>query len=288
MTTIVEVHTGLPWDWRIDRGRGSEKDHLLQMASDLPDNALLLGDGNFVGFPIWSRLDSDGKPFLIRVGGNVRLITRLWPDAEARYEGNIVYVWPKKRRDESPLMLRLIKVGRGRKAVYLLTNVLDTKRLSRSDAGRIYRKRWGVELFFRTLKRTLGYHKLQSKSGRRARIELEWAMIAMTVATLMGIDAAFQYEIDPGRLSPARLSRTLRAFLLRGDVEIPSKGGAALVRGLVSDLKDNYHRRRPKRSRCHPKTRNTPKPLVLKPPRIRRATTEERQWARQYRKQTAA
>lgn len=288
MTTIVEVHTGLPWDWRIDRGRGSEKGHLLQMASDLPDNALLLGDGNFVGFPIWSRLDGDGQGFLIRVGGNVRLITRLWPDAETRYEGDIVYVWPKKRRNESPLMLRLIKVGRGRKAVYLLTNVLDTKRLSRGDAGRIYRKRWGVELFFRTLKRTLGYHKLQSKSGRRARIELEWAMIAMTVATLMGIDAAFHYEIDPGRLSPARLIRTLRVFLLRGHVGIPSKGRAALVQGLVSDLKDNYHRRRPKSSRCRPKTRNTPKPLVLKPPKIRRATTEERQWARQYQKQTAA
>ncbi len=287
-TTIVEVQTGLPWDWRIDRGRGSEKDHLLEMASDLPAQALLLGDGNFVGFPIWSRLDRDGKKFLIRVGGNVHLITRLWPDAETRYDGDIVYVWPKNRRNESPLMLRLIKVGRGRKAVYLLTNVLDAKQLSRRDAGKIYRKRWGAELFFRSLKRTLGYAKLQSRAGRRARIELEWALITMTIMTMMGIDSVLRRRIDPARLSPAHLIHTLRTFLLRGAGQSPPNGGVALGHALASGLKDNYCRRRPKRSRYRPKTRNTPKPLVLKPPRIRRATTEERDLAKQYRRQTAA
>jgi hypothetical protein len=289
MTTIVEVRTGLPWDWRIDRGRGSEKDHLVQMASDLPANALLLGDGNFVGFPIWSRLHGDGKDFLIRVGGNVHLITRLWPDAETRYERDIVYAWPKGRQSESPpLMLRLIKVGRGRKAVYLLTNVLDSKRLSQCDAGAIYRLRWGVELFFRTLKRTLGYAKLQSRAGRRARIELEWALITMMITTMMGIDAASQRRIDPGRLSPAHLIRTLRTFLLRDAGQNLSKGRAALPRALASSLKDNYRRRKPKRSRYRPQTKNTPKPLVLKPPQIRRATTKEQELARQYQRQTAA
>jgi hypothetical protein len=288
LTTIVEVRTGLPWDWRIDCGRGSEKDHLVQMASDLPANALLLGDGNFVGFPVWSQLHAHGKQFLIRVGGNVHLITRLWPDAETRYDGGIVYVWPKNRRRESPLMLRLIKVGRGRKAVYLLSNVLDAKQLSRRDAGQIYRKRWGVELFFRALKRTLGYAKLQSKSGRRARIELEWALITMTIATMMGIDSASRHRINPERSSPAHLIRTLRTFLLRGAGASPSQGRAALARALASGLKDNYHRRKPKSSRHRPKTKNTPKPLVLKPPKTRRATAEEKELARKYQKQIAA
>lgn len=288
MTAIVEVNTGLPWDWRIDRGRGSEKGHLLDMTPDLPTQALLLGDGNFVGFPVWSGLDRQGKKFLIRVGGNVRLLTRLWPDVETRFDGDIVYVWPKKHRDQSPLMLRLIKVGLDRKAVYLLSNVLDAKQLPKRDASKIYQKRWGAELFFRTVKRTLGYYRLQSRSGRRARIELEWAMIAMTIATMMGIDAAFEHGMDPKRLSPAHLIRTLRTFLLRGDRLRPSEGHAALVYGLVSDLKDAYLRRGPKSSRHRPKTKNTPRPLVLKPPKIRRATAEEQRMARQYAKQVAA
>ncbi len=289
MTTIVEVCTGLLWDWRIDRGRGSEKDHLVQMAPDLPAHALLLGDGNFIGFPIWSKLHDNGKQFLIRIGGNVHLITRLWPDAETRCEGHIVYVWPKKHRKNSPpLMLRLIKVGRGPKAVHLLTNVLDVKRLSQEDAGEVYRSRWGVESFFRTVKRTLGYVKLQSRAGRRARIELEWALVTMMITTIMGIDSATRRRIDPRQLSPAHLIRTLRRFLLRGSGKNASNGHADLANQLTLDLKDNYHRRKSKRSRHRPKTKNTPKPLVLKPPKIRRATAIEKELARKYRKQAAA
>ena len=143
-------------------------------------------------------------------------------------------------------------------------------------------------MFFRALKRTLGYHKLQSRSGRRARIELEWAMITMMVVTMMGIGAAWQHRVDPRRLSPAQLISTIRIFLLRGDVGNPSEGRDSLTRGLVSELKDTYERHRPKKSRHRPKTRITPKPLVLKPPKIRRATPEERELARYYQKQTAA
>ena len=289
MTVIVEAQTGLLWDWRIDRARGSEKDHLVQMAPDLPAKALLLGDGNFVGFPVWSQLHDHGKRFLIRVGGNVHLITRLWPDAETRCEGDIVYAWPKNRQRKSPpLMLRLVKVGRGSKAVYLLTNVLDAEQLAQREAGEIYRQRWGVELFFRTLKRTLGYAKLQSRAGRRARIELEWALITMTIITMTRFGSAARRRIAPKRLSPARVIRTLRTFLLRGTVGSPSKARTVLAHELASGLEDDYQRRRPKASRYRPRTKNTPKPLILKPPQTRRATTEERELAEQYRNQEAA
>ncbi|MCH8961103.1 MAG: IS4 family transposase, partial [Bacteroidetes bacterium] len=235
VTTIVEVHTGLPWDWRIDRGRASEKDHLIQMAPDLPGNALLLGDGNFVGFAVWSKLHRAGKQFLIRVGGNVHLIERLWPETETRTERDIVYVWPKNRqRKVPPLMLRLIKVGSGPKAVYLLTNVLDRQRLSKRAAGQIYRRRWGAELFYRAFKRTLGYAKLQSKASRRARMELEWGLIAMLIATMLGINAASRRHICPGRLSPAQLLRTLRASLLRGASQTTRRAQTNLDRASAS------------------------------------------------------
>lgn len=289
ITTIVEVHTGLPWDWRIDHSRASEKDHLIQMAPDLAQNTLLLGDGNFVGFPVWSKLDRAGKEFLIRVGGNVHLIKQLWPEVETHTERDIVYVWPKNRqRRVPPLKLRLIKVGRGRQAVYLLTNVLDRRRLSKRAAGQIYRLRWGAELFYRTFKRTLGYAKLQSKASRRARMELEWGLIAMTIATMLGIDAASENHICPGRLSHAQLFRTLRGSLLRGASRTTRHSQTGLTSALASSLKDTYCRRKPKRSRHRTKTKNTPRPLILKPPQIRRATPEERKLAMQYLRSTAA
>jgi len=241
---------------------------------------LLLADGNFVGYPIWWALHQNGKEFLIRVGGNVSLLTGLWPEAQIEHRGDIVYVWPKKKQDQwAPLRLRLIQVGSRRNPVYLLTNVLDHRRLSRRAAGQIYRLRWGAELFYRAFKRTLGYAKLRSRSGRRGRIELEWALIAASIMTLLGINTLHRHRKDARRLSPAGLVHALRHCLLHGHMALGRP--KALDQALSTSMRDAYHRHSPKASRHRPTTRITPKPLRLKPPKIRLATLAERQAAHQ-------
>lgn len=287
VTAVVEVHTGLLWDWRMGEARASEKKHLMEMTADLPGDALLLADAGFVGLPIWEKLCAKGQPFLIRVGGNVRLLTGLWPDARTTRQRDIVFVWPNKaRKTSAPLKLRLIKVGSGSHAVHLLTNVLDSKRLSKKAAGAIYRKRWGVELFYRTLKRTLGCAKLRSKAARRAWIELEWTLVALTLATLLGIDAAVNRRRDPRKLSPAQLIRTLREALRRDDAAHP-ESRVALERTLGRCLKDSYQRKGPKHSRHRITTPNTPA-FRLQSPIVRKATHNERQEALKYRQNIAA
>src|SRR5205814_723634 len=155
--------TGLLWDWRVDRAGGSEQEHLVDMAAALPPRCLLLGDGNFVGYRVWSTLHTHGHGFLIRVGGNVHLLSKLFPEARFQRHGERVYARPIPMQHKlPPLRLRLIRAGRPGKRVYLLTNVLDAARLSRKAAGKIYRLRWGAELFYRTLNRTLGFWKLAS------------------------------------------------------------------------------------------------------------------------------
>jgi len=281
VTAVVEVQTGLLWDWRMGEARASEKKHLMEMIADLPGDALLLADAGFVGLPIWERLCAKVQPFLIRVGGNVRLLTDLWAQARTTRQGDIVYVWPKKaRKTRAPLKLRLIRIGSGTKAVYLLTNVLDSKRLSKRAAGAIYKKRWGVELFYRTLKRTLGCAKLRSKAARRARLELEWTLVALTLMTLLGIDAAVKRRCDPRRLSPAQLIRTLRAAL-RNPTTYGPNDRVSLQWRLGRCLKDSYHRKASKQSRHRLATTNTPT-ARLQPPIVRKATFNERQEAMKY------
>lgn len=287
ITAVVEVYTGLLWDWRIGEARASEKKHLGEMIDDLPNNALLLADGAFIGLPIWEKLGTHGKSFLIRVGGNVRLLTDLWPEARTRRRNDIVYVWPKtSRKTTAPIQLRLIKIGSGAKAVHLLTNVLDTKRLPRRAAGAIYRKRWGVEVFYRTLKRTWGCAKLRSRAARRARIELEWTLIALTIATLLGIDATVKRGCDPRRLSPAQLIRTLRESLRRSDARGPH-AAALQRRALGHCLKDTYQRKASKHSRHRIITTMTPNPR-LQPPILQKATEQERQLLAKYHQNIAA
>jgi hypothetical protein len=285
LTAVVESHTGLLWDWRIGEGRASEKKHLMEMIDDLPHDALLLADGAFIGLPIWEKLCTQGKSFLIRVGGNVHLLTDLWPEARTHRRKDIVYVWPKKsRKTKAPIRLRLIKVGSASKTVHLLTNVLDTKRLSRKMAGTIYRRRWGVEIFYRTLKRTWGCAKLRSKAARRAWIELEWTLVALTIATLLGVDATVKRRRDPRRLSPAQLIRTLRESLRRNDTpHTRTQPGKAL--GYC--LKDSYQRKGVKHSRHRIITRDTPK-TRLQPPIVQKATHQERLKAIKHRQKIAA
>ena len=280
VTAIVEVQAGLPWDWRVDKARASEKDHLMEMAQDLPDDALLLADGNFVGHGVWSALIDHGKSFLIRVGGNVSLIRDLFPGARIERQGDIVYAWPVHHQSTlAPLRLRLLRVGSKKNPVYLLTNVLDPARLSKRAAGTIYRLRWGVELFYRTLKRTLGYAKLRSRSGRRGKLELEWGLITATILALIGTHALRRRRVDPRRQSPAAVVRVLRGALLRGAGTKTAGALAALDRALARAVKDNYRRRGGKAARHNPITKITPYPLRLKPPRVRRATDAERRRA---------
>lgn len=282
VTSVVEVHIGLPWDWRIGVAKSSEKDHLIQMAPQLPAEALLLGDGNFIGYPVWSALQKEGRSFLIRVGGNAWLLKDLCPDAKIERRGDIVYAWPASRQNKAePLRLRLLKVGSKSNPVYLLTNVLDRSRLSKRAAGKIYRLRWGSELFYRTLKRTMSYAKLNSKASRRARIELEWGLIAAAVLVLFGAEALAARKSDVRRLSLASLLRALRKALLQSADGDMTKMARKLQKAVAASVRDTYKRRASKASRHRPPTKNTPNPLKLKPPRVRCATATERRLARE-------
>ena len=280
LTAVMEVHTGLLWDWRIDRADASEQHHLQAMTAGLPRKALLLADAHFVGYPIWSELVAQGTPFVIRVGGNVHLLTKLWPEVDFEHHGGcadrIVYAWPKPRqRDCPPLRLRLIRLGSRSDPVYLLTNVLDTAKLSRPAVGMIYRLRWGAEMFYRTFKRTLEHVKLKSRVGRRSRLELEWGLIGMCIMTLLGIDALIKRRRNPVALSPAGLMHTLRAALLRAPVTPGLQTPKQLSKALSCAVRDGYTRRSSKKSRHRPLTVNTPR-LRLHPPKLRPATPEER------------
>ncbi len=64
-----------------------------------------------------------------------------------------MYLWPEDHQQELPLTLRLIELRKGKKSMYLLTNVLDEGRLVAAVNGRgllLYEMRWGLwKIFYR-------------------------------------------------------------------------------------------------------------------------------------------
>lgn len=279
VTAVLHVGTGLLWDWRRGGGKEAERTHLREMLATLPAEALLLADAGFTGYELLRELLAGGRSFIIRCGGNVRLLKKLG-FAVREYEG-LVYLWPQGHREQEPLVLRLVELHDGRKAVYLLTNVLSEAVLSDGQVGEMYRRRWGLEVFYRSLKRTMEKHKLHSKSPGKAALELDWALAGLWLLGLLTVERMVRRRVSPAQWSVAESLRVVRRVML-------GRGGRQAARGLCGlghALKDDYPRQSLKTARDgpHKKTESPPKPPI-----IRTARHAERLKAQQFKDKKAA
>jgi IS4 transposase len=66
-----------------------------------------------------------------------------------------------------------------RKPVYLVTDVMNKRKLSDAKMAAIYRKRWGIEVYYRHCKQTFDRRKLRSHNPDNAMVELHWSLLGM-------------------------------------------------------------------------------------------------------------
>lgn len=275
LTLLWHVGTGLPWDWRSGPSDSSERDHVREMLHKLPENALLVADAGFVGYDFWKAILDANRQFLIRVGGNVKLLRNL---GYAREHKHVVYLWPDKaaKQKQEPLVLRLVVVHNGKEPVYLVTN-LPKCRLSDQQAARVYAARWGIELFFRTFKQTFQRRKLRSRSAENAELELDWSLLALWGMLLMGKRELANSGQDQSRQSPVHSIRafhdTIQQYRLR-----PESREACLWYRLRNALLDDYERHGAKASRGYPRKKKRQRTVA---PTIQQATKQQKLAAKQ-------
>ena len=157
ITLMWHVGLRLPWTWRLGPSNTSERTHVMQMIEEekFPESTLFCGDAGFVGDELRTLILKRKFEFLVRVGGNVRLLVE---------RGNVVLTsnmtvlsWPEHavRSQQKPLRLRLVRVKIGRTEMWLLTSVMDKSKSSLDQIRELYKQRWGIEVEFRGLKQTL-------------------------------------------------------------------------------------------------------------------------------------
>ena len=256
LVMLLHLGTNLPWAWKIGRATADERGLLRQMLGLLPGNALVIADAGYTGYGFWKGLHDSGRAFLIRVGSNVRLLTKLGY-AVREYDG-LVYVWPEgqQKRRQAPLILRLIVLSDGRKPVYLLSNVFDPTRLSEAQAAEFYRRRWHIELFFRGFKQTLAKRTMRSEAPVQAALELRWAVLGLALLGLWGVQALAAAGSDVRRLSLAGALRHLRGCLADPARRCPRR--LSLSVRLAGARQDAYRRKAPKVSGHWPHKKNDP------------------------------
>jgi hypothetical protein len=255
----------------------SERTHLQTLLDALrfPPNTLLCADAGFVGYEFWRSIVDHGHSFLIRVGGNVRLLKNL---GVVRRRGDIVYCWPDKamKKKQPPLVLRLLCFHDGRGAVYLVTNILDDAELPMRQASLIYRRRWGIELQFRAFKQTYGRTKLRARTPEIAEIELTWSLLGLTMLQLLALKEKTQVGEPAEKTSIAAVLRIIRSMMAApGEKRSLS---ASLEKQLATATTDSYQRHGEKRSRNYPRRKEEP---FAGPPIIVEATAKQKAAARE-------
>jgi hypothetical protein len=276
LTLLWHIGLRLPWSWMLGPSYSSERAHLETLLHELrfPEFTLFCGDAGFVGYQFWRSILDQGHSFLMRVGGNVRLLKGL---GVVRQRGDIVYCWPVEaaRKKQPPLVLRLLRFHDGRGEVYLVTNILDDKELTAEQASLIYRGRWGIELQFRALKQTYGRAKLRARTPEIAEIELHWSLLGLTMLQLLALKEQTRAGEPADKTSIAAVLRIIRSMI--ADPSETRPPSASLSNRLRNATTDSYQRHSKKQSRNYPRRKEEPStgaPIILT------ATEEQRERAR--------
>lgn len=304
VTALVHLRTGLLWSWTLGKGYNRERTPLLSLLGTLPKLARVVADPGFNGYGLAQALTTAGVSYLIRMSGKDSLYVTEETPLENYQEGE-VFLWPTEARrlKQSPLRVRLLRVrSKTRKHdVWLLTNVLEAKRLTAAMASRYYRWRWENEGLFRTFKRTLAKVKLTSRTVGLVHREAAGALLATQLLLAQGTrgllapsgrrstrptptaasaaDAAASAEGQgeepasrPKRCSARKVLLVMRD-VIQGRLGLRAK---AFSRRLAEALREERRRRSSKVSRVFPR-RVAHKPP--KPPRLRVLTTKDKRLA---------
>lgn len=268
MTWLVHLPTLLLWDWQQGPGNSSEREHLRAMLGSLPADALLVGDVGFGGFDFLRTVAQSKVHFLVRCASNTTLLVegtyqRIRRCGDVRF----VWLWPSDQRRHPPLQLRLIMLRRRKQTVCLVTNVFEPQRLSRAAAGELYRARWGIEVNYRSFKRTMERCKVLARTPDPGSVELAGNILAMG---LLRLHAAIAQGANMSRMSVASVLRVIRRAI---EAVRFGRSTTWLWAALRAAVQDRHRRRKSKRARDWPDKKRESPP---NPPRLRRLTKREK------------
>jgi hypothetical protein len=117
-------------------------------------------------------------------------------------------LWTAEQWAQLPeeLTVRLVEIqvavpGFRTQTLVLVTTLTDAQTYSAEELGRLYFRRWAVELFFRDIKITLGLDVLRCQTPAMVRKEIVMHAIAYNLIRALMQDIARRYQMDVGRLS---------------------------------------------------------------------------------------
>jgi hypothetical protein len=129
------------------------------------------------------------------------------PLRKKRWKGGLLTEWLVKAGSgvTAPVQrLRLIRWQSGRTVHELLTNVLDSKRLTAEEAMDLYPWRWRIERMFYDLKEVLNLNRVYAANPNAVGMQVYAAAMVYAAMRVAQGEVAGQCEIEPEEISPAK------------------------------------------------------------------------------------
>ncbi|MBN2021628.1 MAG: transposase [Pirellulales bacterium] len=179
-----------------------------------------------------------------------------------------------------PLVLRLVVATNPKRGpVYLVTSVMDRAALGDAQAAAIYRKRWGIEVYYRHCKQTFERRKLRSRNPDNAMVEWHWSLPGMWAMGLHAHDRLVRQNVPPERISFAGVWRAYRRAMR--EYKGPPDPGQRMHQLIDRAILDPYPRTN-KTSRDYPRKKQR---QATGSPTLRTATRAQVQQAMQVKRE---
>ena len=274
VTTIWHIGSGLPYRWLVKGSSGSERSSLIEMLDALPKNARFIADAEYVGYRLWSTIIQSKRSFLFRIGSNVSVLKNL---GTLKLRNGFVYYWPNQsmRRSQPPIVLRLIKIHNGKSTIYLVTNELE---MTDEQAADLYRQRWRIEVFFRSVKQNCRRAKLRCQTPDNIVVEANWTLLGIWVALFSASQVLRDQRRPLSRISPIKVVRAFQMTVVA--IALQAKNASNLHDQLAKAVRvDESDRTTSKASKNYPRKKRhkpTGKPIILE------ATAAQKKRAKMY------
>ena len=220
LVTLCIAGTMTVLDYALGRYNQDENSLARPLLGKLRKGDLLLADRHFAAAHFYWYYKSLGLEFLTKAHHRLKIsrIKRIESYSRDDFLGWLKIGETYRRKDPDlpdKIMVRFIRImvcNRGqRKAVWLVTSLLDDKLYPAKEISVLYGKRWRIETLFREVKINLSADVLRSLSPEGIRKEVAARLIAVNIVRMIMIEAAIEKGVDPIRIS---FAHTIRAILM--------------------------------------------------------------------------
>jgi hypothetical protein len=157
---------------------------------------IVVDDRGYTEYELWGQWTAQGVYFVSRIKQNAIYETvgeRLAPSNRHILRDEAIKLRGLKAKDQCPYPLRLIEVYNPEmeEIWVLITNNHD---LGATTLAAIYKDRWQIETFFRTLKQNLKIKTFVGTSANAVKIQVWTALIAMLILRFLQLGSQFKWS----------------------------------------------------------------------------------------------